>query len=263
MMNMIFKKVIARRTFLRGLGTTLAFPLLDGMASAFAAKDDPANRAVTRLAFVYVPNGIIMKKWTPTAEGADFELAPLQEPLAPFRDSLRVLSGLDSKEAWGLPGEMAGEHSRAAAAFLTGAHAKPYATGATSRGVSEPTASTSVDQVAAKEFGKQTQLASLELGIESPEVAGACDAAYACSYFNTICWRTPTEPLPMENHPRAVFERLFGDSESTDPAKRLERIRENRSILDMLREETARFLKKLGPADRDKEIGRASCRERV
>ena len=242
---MIFKKAIPRRTFLRGMGATLALPLLDGMVPAMAAAQNTPARPATRLGIVYVPNGIIMDKWTPAAEGAAFELTPILEPLAPFRDRLLVLSGLNQNEARQLPGEAAGDHPRACAAFLTGVHARQTS------GV-DIRAGESVDQVAAKELGKQTQLASLELGIENAEVVGSCIAAYSCAYSNTFCWSTPTTPLPMENEPRAVFERLFGDNDSTDPAVRRVRNQEDRSILDFATREVSHLVAAFGPNDRSK-----------
>ncbi|MBI3895446.1 MAG: DUF1552 domain-containing protein [Acidobacteria bacterium] len=236
---MIFRKAIPRRTFLRGIGTTLALPLLDGMIPAFASALDTA-KSPTRLGFVYVPNGIIMEEWTPRAEGAAFELTRILEPLIPFRDQLHVLSGLDNKEAWAVEGEPAGEHPRACAAFLTGVHVNVAK--------KEIRAGISVDQVVAEEFKKNTQLGSLELGIEPPELS--CDGS--CSYSNTICWRNATTPLPMENQPRAVFERLFGASDTTNPAERLAWIQRNRSVLDIVTQEVARILRDVGPSDRIK-----------
>ncbi|MBI3895963.1 MAG: DUF1552 domain-containing protein [Acidobacteria bacterium] len=239
---MIFKKAIPRRTFLRGIGTTLALPLLDGMIPAFASALDTTKPAV-RMTFVYVPNGVIMDKWAPATEGAAFELTPILEPLAPFRDRLLILSGLDNKEAWGLPGiDVTGEHPRASAAFLTGVHVDSRAR--------ELRAGISVDQIIAQEFKKHTQLASLELGIESAEILGACDGG--CSYSNTICWRNATTPLPMENQPRAVFERLFGTSDSTNPAERLARIQKQASILDSVTKGATRLMAGLGVSDRNK-----------
>ena len=242
---MIFKKVIPRRTFLRGMGATLALPLLDGMVPAFASGLDGAGKPAIRLGFVYVPNGIIMDKWTPAAEGKAFELPPILEPLAPFQDRIRVLTGLDHKNAEALPGEASAGHARASASFLTGVHPR-IMEGA------EVELGTSMDQIAAKELGKYTQLASLELALEPTDLVGACDTDYSCAYTNTLCWRNATTPMPMENSPRAVFERLFGDSDTSDPAQRLSRIQKDRSLLDSLVEDVARFQAKLGPSDRTK-----------
>ena len=240
---MIFKKAIPRRTFLKGVGATLALPLLDGMVPAMAAVGD--SQRVNRLSFVYVPNGIIMDQWTPATEGAGFEMTPILEPLAPYRDQMLVLSGLDCKNANPQPGEGGGDHERGSGAFLTGVH--PKKTGGT-----DIEAGTSIDQVAAKELGNQTELASLELTLDFAEFVGGCDPGYSCAYTNTLCWRSPNTPIPMENNPRAVFERLFGSSDTTDPAERLARIKKDRSILDAVRQDVARLVPGLGPTDRRK-----------
>ncbi len=149
------------------------------------------------------------------------------EPLADFKDRMVVMSGLDPQQAAGLNFEVGGDHPRACTAWLTGTHAK-MTSGADLR------AGISVDQIAAREFGKYTQLASLEIGLESPEVVGACESAYGCAYYNTISWRNETSPLPMENRPRAIFERLFGEAGTTDPEVRMALRKEDRSILDAI-----------------------------
>src|SRR5882762_5874081 len=205
----IARKSIPRRTFLRGASATLALPVLDAMTPALAAEP---TRPI-RLGFIETPNGIMMDKWTPATEGANFALTPILEPLADFRDRMLVLSGLDQRQAAALGAEIGGDHPRACTAWLTGAHAK-MTSGADLR------AGISVDQVAAREFGKYTQLASLEVGLDPPDIVGACESAYSCAYYNTISWRNETTPLPMENRPRAIFERLFGDA-GTDPKVRL------------------------------------------
>ena len=241
---MIFKQAIPRRTFLRGLGTTLALPLLDGMIPAFArAAETPAT--AKRLSIVYLPNGVMMDKWTPTTEGIGFAMTPVLEPLAPFRDRMLVLTGLNHNTGRALAGENTGDHARAGATYLTGVHPKKTEGADTRAGIS-------MDQIVAKEFGKHTQLASLELCVDTPELLGQCEAGYTCAYMNTICWRTPTTPMPMEDRPRVVFERLFGDSESTDPAVRLRQIKRDHSILDSVTEKAARLLADLGPSDQAK-----------
>src|SRR6266404_3358528 len=237
----ILKKSIPRRTFLRGTGASLALPVLDAMTAAFAAQ--PVRPI--RLAFIEVPNGIMMDKWTPATEGAGFALTPILEPLAQFRDRMLVLSGLDQGQSKALSNEVGGDHPRACTAWLTGAHAK-MTSGADLR------AGISVDQVAAREFGKYTQLASLEVGLESAEVVGACESAYGCAYYNTISWRNDTTPLPMENRPRAIFDRLFGDMATADPEMRLAIRQDDRSILDAVLEDVRRLRGKLGGADRGK-----------
>src|SRR2546425_10106169 len=236
---MIFKKSIPRRTFLHGAGTALALPLLDAMFPAFASAAQTASRTVTRLSFFTVPNGIIMDKWTPAAVGGGYELTPVLEPLTAFKDRILVLSGLANNEARKLEFEIAGDHPRACSAYLTGTHPK-MTSGADIR------CGVSVDQVVAREFGKYTQLASLEIGLESA-LLGACEAAYSCVYYNTVSWATPMTPLPMENRPRAIFERLIGDS--TDPAERTARFEENRSILDLVSEDLKRLIQSVGETD--------------
>jgi hypothetical protein len=200
-----------------------------------------------RLAFMQVPNGIMNLKneWSPKAEGPLTEMTRILEPLAGLRDKLVVMSGLDSQQAAGLDFEVGGDHPRACTAWLTGTHAK-MTSGADLR------AGISVDQIAAREFGKETQVASLEIGMESPEVVGACESAYGCAYYNTISWRNDNTPLPMENRPRAIFERLFGDAGTTDPEVRLAMRQEERSILDALNEDVRALRAKLGGTDRGK-----------
>ena len=242
---MIFKKVIPRRTFLRGVGTTLALPLLDGMVPAFAGTKQTAAQPVVRLSIVYLANGRLMDRWTPKTEGNGFAFTPTLEPLAPFRDQLLVLTGLNHESGRALLGEDTGDHGRAGATYLTGSHPKKTE-GADMR------AGTSMDQVAAKELGKHTQLASLELSVDNSDLLGQCEAGYTCAYMNTISWRTPTTPMSMENRPRAVFERLFGDNDSTDPAVRLRQINRDRSILDSVTETVSSLLTGLAPSDRTK-----------
>src|SRR6266550_41841 len=238
----VFKLAIPRRTFLRGVGATLALPVLDAMTPAFGA---PPTRP-TRMAFMQTPNGIfnLNGEWTPKTVGGNFELTRTLEPLAAFKDRMVLISGLDNQQAAGLTGEIGGDHPRACTAWLTGTHAK-MTSGADLR------AGISVDQIAAREFGKHTQLASLEIGLESPEVVGACESAYGCAYYNTIAWRNETSPLPMENRPRAIFERLFGEA-GTNPEVRLALRQEDRSILDAINADVRRLRGKLGGTDRGK-----------
>ena len=243
---MIFKKAIPRRAFINGLGAALALPFLDGMVPAFASPTNPTSKGATRLSVVYVPTGLIMDKWTPATEGAGFEITPIMQPLAPFRDRFVALSGLALRNADALlPGEGAvGNHSRASATFLSGVHPKM------TEG-SDLQAGTTVDQIVAKEFGKKTQLESLELAMED-ELVGHGERGYSCAYLNTISWRSPTTPMPMETQPRLVFERLFGEGNSTDPKERLARLEGNRSILDSVNEDVARLLPSLCADDRGK-----------
>jgi len=238
----VTRKSLARRTFLRGIGTTLALPFLDAMVPAFGATTGNTRPAI-RLAFVYVPNGIIMKYWTPAAEGSAYDFMPAMKALEPFRDKLLVLSGLAQVQGRAL-GDGAGDHARAGATWLTGVHPKKTEV--------DIHAGISADQIAARELAKTTQFGSLEIGLESPALAGNCDSGYSCAYTNTISWRTPTTPLPVEVSPRALFERLFGDGDSTDPQARLAALNEQRSILDYVRDDVSRLESGLGPRDRNK-----------
>src|SRR5256714_2866952 len=237
----ITRKAIHRRAFLRGTGAALALPVLDAMTPALSAE----TARPIRMGLMQVPNGIMNLKneWAPKAEGP-LEMPRILEPLADFKDRLVVMSGLDNQQAAGLNGEVGGDHPRAGPAWLTGTHAK-MTSGADLR------AGISVDQIAAREFGKETQIASLEIGLESPEVVGACESAYGCAYYNTIAWRNETSPLPMENRPRAIFERLFGEA-GTNPEVRLALRQEDRSILDAINADVRRLRGKLGGADRGK-----------
>jgi len=237
----IRKTYIPRRTFLRGAGAAVALPFLDAMTPALSQE---AKRPI-RMSFIQTPNGIMNLKneWTPKTEGADWEMTRTLEPVAPFRKNLVVMSGLDQQQAAGLDGEVGGDHPRACTAWLTGTHAK-MTSGADLR------AGISADQNAAKEFGKYTQLASLEIGLESAEVVGACESAYGCAYYNTISWANDTTPLPMENRPRVIFERLFG--ETTDPKALATLRKEDRSILDAINADVKRMRVRVGGTDRSK-----------
>jgi hypothetical protein len=239
----ITKKSLHRRSFLRGLGTTFALPLLDAMVPAFGATTNGA-KAPVRLAFVYHPTGAIMERWTPTVEGAGFEMTPALKALEPFRDRVLVLSGLAQVNGRAL-GDGPGDHAREGATWLTGVHPKKTEGAGIYCGIS-------ADQIAAKELGKHTQLASLELGLESPSLAGGCDSGYSCAYTNTLSWRNETTPLPVEFHPRVVFDRLFGEGDSTDPAARSKRLEEQRSVLDYVSGSVDRLQTRLGKGDRNK-----------
>jgi len=234
-----FKKAIPRRTFLRGAGAAIALPFLDAMVPALAMSGERA-RATRRFSIVYVPNGVNMEFWTPAATGSGFDLPHTLEPLAPFRDQLLVLSGLNNNAGDALPGEgESAPHERAGGVFLTSVHP-----------LREGNVGTSVDQLIARELGRHTQLASMELGLHSTDVVGSCEKGWSCAYRMTLSWRTATTPLPVEYRPRAVFERLFGDSRSTDPAIRLARIEKEQSLLDSVTSAAARLKQKVGPADR-------------
>jgi len=240
----VTRKAIPRRAMLRGLGATVALPFLDAMVPAFGRLAAAAPN-ISRLSTIYIGNGANMKTWTPAAEGSAYEMTPMLEPLAAFRDRMLVISGLDNKPGLALPGEPAGGHGRIGGSFLTGVHVKPTEGADFEAGIS-------IDQIAARVLGQKTELASLELSLDTTEFAGACDAGFSCAYTTTVCWRGPTAPLPMEHDPRAVFERLFGDSGSTDRSERLSRLTANRSILDSVNGKLARLQRDLGARDREK-----------
>src|SRR3984957_9955405 len=233
-------KALSRRTILRGIGASVALPLLDSMVPALQAAPAP----IRRVAFVYTPTGIIMNSWTPTAEGAGFEFTPTLKPLEPYREKVLVLSGLEHHNGESL-GDGAGDHARAGATWLTGVHPKKTQGADIENGVS-------VDQILAKEIGGQTPLPSLELGLEDVRLVGGCDSGYSCAYSNTLAWSSPTTPLPYETNPRAVFERMFGDGETTDKEARAMRSRENRSLLDFVLADASRLSTNLGATDKRK-----------
>lgn len=238
-MNVVFGKHVARRTFLRGMGAAVALPFLDATVPAFAS----APRAVKRLGIVYVPNGMNMAEWRPTAKGRGFDLPSTLQPLAPYKERLLVLSRMSNPLADPMPGEGLGDHSRAQAVFLTGVH--PRKTEGT-----DIRAGISADQIVAKEFGKETELTSLELGLEAVDLVGGCEDGYACAYSGALAWRSDSMPLPVQAQPRAVFERLFGASDSTDRQSRLSRIELERSVLDMVSDQLNQLQKRLGASDR-------------
>ena len=234
----VTKKSIPRRTVLRGIGASLALPLLDGMVPAFAALRNTAAQPVRRYGVVYVPNGMMMNHWTPSTEGTGFEFPLITKPLEPYRNRVQVLSGMKGVDG-------SGPHARSATRFLTGVSAQPD-------NGSDLKAAVSSDQIAAQVLGGETQLASLELAIDGRDFAGSCDDGFSCAYTNTISWANDTTPLPMENNPRVVFERLFGDSGSTDPAVRKARLTKDASLLDSVTERADDLSRQLGTDDRRK-----------
>ena len=239
----ITRKHLNRRTLLKGLGASIALPWLDAMRPAMAAP--AASSAPVRLAFVYVPNGIIMKDWIPAETGASFDLPRILKPLEAHRDSLLVLSGLDHHNADPL-GDGPGDHARAGACFLTGVHPRKTAGKDISAGVS-------ADQIAAAEIGSATRFPSLEVGCEDSRTVGNCDSGYSCAYTNSIAWRAEASPLPPVTNPRLVFERLFGSADlPADPAVRARRLAWRKSILDLVQEDTRNLAGSLGPSDRRK-----------
>jgi hypothetical protein len=235
----ITKKALSRRTFLHGMGVTVALPMLDAMAPALSAA---SGKPTPRLGFVYVANGVIQNQWKPATVGSAFELPPILKPLEPVRGQLNVLSGLAHSQADTF-GDGTGDHPRASAAWLTGVHAYDR----TQPGV-EVRLATTADQLAAQKIGKGTQVSSLELSVDFPTQTG-CDSG-DCFYVNTVSWRNPTTPNPTESHPRIVFERLFGDGGTA--AQRIARAKTTGSILDSVIKEVGFLDKTLGPGDRTK-----------
>jgi hypothetical protein len=236
-MMFVTKKHLPRRTFLRGIGVTLALPLVDAMVPALTAQA-PATRPVRRFAATYLPHGNLLSQWTPATAGAGYEMTPILSPLARFRDQMVVVSGTS-----GGPTVLNGGHAVAPASYLTG-NVQPKQTEG-----SDILNSITVDQVIARAIGQDTLFPSLEIATEDfSTLIGACDTGYSCTYMNTISWAGPTSPNPMETNPRAVFERMFGGSGT--PAQRMARMQTDRSILDSITGASQRFQSGLGRADR-------------
>jgi len=239
---MMMRKPLDRRTVLRGLGTALALPLMEAMIPGARAAE-PAARP-KRLQVFYTPNGMIMQSFTPEKAGRDYALSPTLAPLEPFRDRFTVVTGLAHYQASAL-GDGPGSHGRSCGAFLTGAHPRRTEGSDLHCGIS-------MDQVVAKRFANDTQLASLELGIDPPSLLGSCDVGYSCTYTNTLSWRSPTAALPVTVNPRDVFERLFGDGDATDEKSRQAQLRRRASLLDFVRDDAAKLSARLGATDRRK-----------
>jgi Protein of unknown function (DUF1552) len=239
---------IPRRTFLRGLGTAIALPMLNAMAPLKVLAEGSTEVAKTipkRMAFVYVPNGVNMADWTPSAIGTEFELPYILEPLKPFRKDLLMLSGLAQHNAQSL-GDGGGDHARASSTFLTGCHPRKTSGANIKAGIS-------VDQIAAEKLAGQTRLASLELGCDRGQNSGSCDTGYSCAYSYNISWRTESTPMPPEVDPRQVFERLFTNGPQNESAEsRALRTRYQKSILDFVLEDANRLKGNLGYTDRHK-----------
>lgn len=232
MTTFITGQAIPRRTLLRGFGAAIALPFLDSMTPAFRLSSfaDPVRRFQT----FYVPNGMAMEYWTPQTVGAGFDLTPILEPLAQYKQQLQVLSGIDA--TWNQI------HAGASGSFLTG-----VARGG--RTEVEIIDDVSMDQLVAREIGKDTQIPSLELSMDAPANAGACSSNLSCVYTHTLSWAGPTQPLPMEHNPRAVFERLFGDTGSTDRDARERRLLQQKSILDSVMEKMTGLERQVGRSD--------------
>jgi hypothetical protein len=237
-MDFLTGKALSRRTLLRSAGATLALPLLDAMVPArLSAFGRAAATAPHRFLAVYLPNGMAMPYWTPEGEGRNYELSPILEPFAPFKEQMLVFSGLEA--SWNQ------NHAGASGCFLTGAvHGAENNT--------QTLAETSIDQMMAREFGKQTQLASLEMALDRPANAGVCAVGLSCAYTHTVAWRSATQPLPMEFSPRSIFEKLFGDTGSSARLAREQRLHEQKSIMDSVTEALATLKREIGAQDQIK-----------
>jgi hypothetical protein len=235
-MNFITKKHLPRRTFLRGAGVTIALPLLDSMVAAQTPLARTAANPRSRLECIYVPHGATMDKWTPAQEGKGFEFTETLQPLEKYRDRLVVVSNLAHPQAAGVGSDAGADHARSAAVFLSGAHPEKESVHV----------GTTIDQIVAEKLGQDTPLPSMEVAIE--ENGLNCGAGYGCAYTNTISWKTPTLPLPMEHNPQVLFEKLFGEGSTAEA--RVARKAQSRSLLDSVTQEIASLNKELPPSDR-------------
>jgi hypothetical protein len=235
-MSFITRKHLSRRTLLRGVGVSLGLPLLDSMVPAQTPLAKTAATSKSRLSCIYVPHGATMDKWTPAADGKGFEFTEILSPLEKFRDRVSIVSNLAHPAAGGVGSDAGADHARSAAVFLSGVHPEQGSIHVGS----------TIDQIAAQRIGQDTPLPSIELSIE--EVALSCGSGYACAYSNTISWKTPTIPLPMENNPQVVFEKLFGDGSNN--ADRLARKQQSRSLLDSVMDQVASLQRELPASDR-------------
>ena len=245
-MSFITKKHLSRRTFVRGMGVTMALPFLESMVPAQTPLAKTAANPQIRLGLCFMPHGGVMANWTPAEEGA-LKLSPILAPLEAYKDQVVVVSNLSHAMAGPQgPGDNGGDHTRCPAVFLNGVHPRRTDGADIQAGVT-------IDQIAASKIGQETLLPSLELAIEDYSgLVGSCDVGFSCTYMNTISWRTPTTPMPMEINPRIVFDRMFGDGAT--PEQRLQRIERQRSILDAVNDQIRRLQGGLGSSDRNRVV---------
>ena len=238
---MITRKTMPRRTLLRGMGASIALPLMEAMITSAKAEEMAVRK---RLQVIYTPNGMVMENWTPATTGKDYGLSPILKPLEPYREKFAVFTGLSHVQAEAL-GDGAGDHGRCCGGYLTGVHVKKTEGADITSGIS-------MDQLVAQKFGEHTQIPSLELGLEPPSLVGSCDSGYSCAYTNTLSWSSASTPLPVTINPREVFERLFGDGDSLDTKSRLAQLKRQASILDFVADDAKRMSTKLGARDKEK-----------
>ena len=245
-MSFITKKHLSRRTFIRGMGVTMSLPFLESMVPAQTPLAKTAANPQIRLGLCFMPHGAVMANWTPAEEGP-LKLSPILAPLEDYKNQVVVVSNLSHAMAGPQgPGDNGGDHTRCPAVFLNGVHPK-RTDGA------DILAGVTIDQIAAGKIGQDTLLPSLELAIEDYSgLVGSCDVGFSCTYMNTISWRTPTTPMPMEINPRVVFDRMFGDGAT--PEQRLQRIESQRSILDAVNDQIRRLQGGLGSTDRNRVV---------
>src|SRR5689334_10420729 len=238
-MSFVTKKSLARRTFLRGAGVTLALPFLESMVPALTPLRLSAAAPVRRFVGIWHPHGAAPGYWSPTTEGKDFEFSFITKPLEPFRNRTVLISGLDQPEAFATDDEPGGDHARGAV-LLSGARPR--------RNAVSPYLGVTIDQLIAQKYGQDTMLSSLQLGVEDTGNYGNCNWGYSCAYTNSISWTSPTQPLPTQINPRVVFERLFGDG--TSPEERLRDRQRNASVLDAVVDQLGSFKTSLGSGDK-------------
>jgi hypothetical protein len=238
------RKVMNRRTILRGTGAALALPVMEAMMPSSSVAAEMADKARKRLHVIYTPNGMMMQHWTPGTTGKGYELTPILEPLKAYKEKFVVISGLDHAQAEAL-GDGAGDHGRCCGSWLTGMHVKKTEGADLASGVS-------MDQVVAKQFGELTQIPSLEMGLEPPSLVGSCDTGYSCAYTNTLSWSSASTPLPVTVNPREIFERLFGDGDNLDAKSRLAQLKRQASILDFVAADAKRLSSRMSANDKKK-----------